>query len=478
MSAGQAFPAACILTPGDPGWDGARRAWNLAVDQHPAAVAVPASAQGVVDAVWFARAHGLRVAAQGTGHGAAPLGSLAGTLLVKTTAMREVSIDPSARIATAGAGALWQDVVAPAAGHGLAALAGTSPDVGVAGYTVGGGISWLGRAYGLAANSVEAIEVVTADGRLVRADNRTETGLFWALRGGGGSFGVVTAIELRLFPVTEVYAGQLWWPASAASRVLRAWRELTQRDLPDEFTTAARLMNFPEIPSIPDHLRGQSFVIVFVSHLGAPRDADRLLAPLRALGPATDTIRAVPPEALGHLHMDPEGPARSLSDGLMIASLPAEAIETLARVARSEASPGVVWAELLHMGGEMKRARPAGGALAAIDADYQLSVGGPLPASPPAASVAARSVAAVRDAMRPWAARQMYLNIADAGCDPASFWSPQAYDRLRRVKAAVDPDDLIRSNHPIPPYQGPYDGSGATTAERYARGAAWPGLGF
>src|SRR5215470_12566082 len=164
-----------------------------------------------------------------------------------------------------------------AAGHGLTALAGSSPDVGVVGYTIGGGISWLGRTYGLAANNVEAIELVTADGQLVRTDACTEPDLFWALRGGGGSFGVVTAIELRLFPVTEVYAGLLWWPAGAAAQVLQAWRELTQRGLPDEFTTTARLMNFPPIPDIPEQIRGQSFTVIDVIHLGAPADADHLV---------------------------------------------------------------------------------------------------------------------------------------------------------------------------------------------------------
>jgi FAD/FMN-containing dehydrogenase len=274
-----------FLRTGDPGWDEARQAWNLAVDQHPAAIARPACVQDVVAAVQFARTHGLRVAAQGTGHNAGPLGALAGTMLVKTTAMRRVSIDPGAKIARAEAGAVWRDVVAAAAGYGLAALAGSAPSVGVVGYTIGGGISWLGRAYGLAASNVAAIEIVTADGRLVRADAGTETDLFWALRGGGGSFGVVTAIELRLFPITEVYAGQLWWPADAAAPVLQAWRELTGGDLPEEFTSAARLANFPQIPAIPEDLRGRSFIIVFTSHLGSPAEADALLAPLRALRP-------------------------------------------------------------------------------------------------------------------------------------------------------------------------------------------------
>ena len=442
-----------FLTPGDPGWDDARLAWNLTVDQHPAAVALPGSVEDVVSAVRYARAHGLRVAAQGTGHNAGPLGSLAGTILVKTAAMRQVSIDPGAQTARAEAGAIWRDVVEAAAKHGLAALAGTSPDVGVVGYTIGGGISWLGRAYGLAANNVTAIEMVTADGRLVRADARTETDLFWALRGGGGSFGVVTAIELRLFPVTEVYAGQLWWPADLAPQVLQAWRELTQGDLPDEFTSAARLANFPQVPALPENLRGRSFVVVFVSHLGSPAGADALLAPLRALRPVTDTIQTIPADGLGHLHMDPEQPTGSVSDSLMVASLPAEAIETFVRTAGPEADTPPVWAELLRIGGEMKRARPASGALAAIDADYQLSAGGPAP-TPQAVPAVERDVAAVLAAMRPWAARQMYLNLADTSRDPASFWAPEAYDRLRRIKAEVDPDDLIRSNHPVPPKQG------------------------
>ena len=451
MSAVLAAPVTTtILRPGDAGWDDARRAWNLAVDQRPAAVALPASAQEVAAAVCFAREHGLRVAAQGTGHHAAPLGSLAGTLLIKTAAMRRVSIDPAARIARAEAGAVWLEVAEAAAGHGLAALGGSSPDVGVVGYTIGGGMGWLGRAYGLSANNVEAVELVTADGRLVRADACTEPDLFWALRGGGGSFGVVTAIELRLFPITEVCAGLLWWPAGAAADVLQAWRRLTQSDLPEEFTTSARLMNFPETPGLPDHLRGRSFVVVDVIHLGTGSEADRLVAPLRALRPVTDTIAMIPARALSHLHMVPEQPVPGVGDGLLLASLPAEAIETHLRVAGAAAGTPLLAVELRHVGGEMKRARPGHGALAAVDAEYALSAVGLAP-SPQAASAVASTVTAVLTAMSPWAARQMYLNLAGTGRDPATFWTPQAYDRLRRIKAAVDADDLIRSNHPIPP---------------------------
>src|SRR3954469_11422213 len=190
-----------VVAPQDAGWDEARAAWNLAVDQRPALVAIPHSAADVVAIVDFARANGLRVAPQGTGHNASAIASLENTVLVKTTALRDVEIDVPRRRARVGAGVLWAEVTAPASEHGLAPLAGSSPDVGVVGYTLGGGVSWLGRRHGLAANSVIAIEVVTADGRLRRDDRKHDADLFWALRGGGGSFGAVTAIEFRLYPI-------------------------------------------------------------------------------------------------------------------------------------------------------------------------------------------------------------------------------------------------------------------------------------
>src|SRR5947209_1242014 len=185
-----------IVIPQHARFDEARQAWNLAVDQRPAAVVFPESTQDVAAAILFAREFGQQVAAQGTGHNAGPLGSLEDTILLKTERMRRVTIDPVARTARVEAGALWLEVVEAAAQHGLAALAGSSPDVGVVGYTLGGGVSFLGRKYGLAANAVRAIELVTADGSLVRADRDDEPDLFWALRGGGGSFGIVTALEL------------------------------------------------------------------------------------------------------------------------------------------------------------------------------------------------------------------------------------------------------------------------------------------
>ena len=439
-----------VVLPGDGRFDQARQAWNLAVDQRPAAVAFPESAADVAAAIGWAAERGLRVAAQGTGHNAGPLGLLADTLLLRTGRMRGIRIDPDTRTARVEAGAIWLDVVHAAARHGLATLAGSSPDVGVAGYTLGGGMSFLGRKYGLTANNVLAVEMVTADGRMVRADHEHEADLFWAVRGGGGSFGVVTALEFQLFPITEAYAGVLWYPIERGSEMMHAWGELTRNSPPDELTTVGRFVNLPPIPQIPEPVRGKSFAIVEAYHLGNPAQADELLAPLRALGPVNDTIATVPIPALSHLHMDPEQPVPGAGDGLMIDALPGEAIDAFVKAAGQGAAFPLLSVEVRHLGGEFARARPGNGALASVDAGYGLyAVGGvPVPELVPPVTA---QVAAVKNALAPWAARQMYLNFAETQDAAAPFWTEQAYQRLRQIKAAVDPGDMIRANHPVPP---------------------------
>lgn len=439
-----------IVTPEDPGWDEARRPWSLAVDQQPAAIALPTSAQDVMAAMWFARERGLRVAAQGTGHNAKPLGSLSDTMLIKTERMRRVGVEPERMTAWAEAGARWQEVTEAASRHGLAGLAGTAPDVGVVGYTLGGGVGWLSRKYGLSASNVTTIEAVTADGRLVRADAKHESDLFWALRGGGGGLAVVTAIELRLFPVATVCAGLLWWSIEDADRVLRAWRELTRRKPPDEFSTTARLMRFPDAPPVPESMRGRAFTIIDVVHLGSKSEAERILAPLRALPPMIDTVAVIPARGLGPLHMEPDRPVASAGDSLMLTDLPAEAIDEVIRLAGPGADTALAMVELRHTGGELRRARPGNGALAALDADYMVLCGGRVD-GPATAAAIDRDTRALMTGMTPWAAHQRYLNFTvDRLDDPARFWTPQDYQRLRRIKAALDPSDLIRSNHPIP----------------------------
>ena len=352
-----------VITPEQAIYDQARQPWNLAIDQRPAAVVFPESADDVANAVQFARHYGLRVAVQGTGHGAGPLGSLEDALLIKTDRMREVAIDPSRRIARVEAGVLWHEVAEAAARHHLAGLQGSSPDVGVVGYTLGGGLSLMSRRHGLAANRVTAIDIVTAEGEAIRVDRESKPDLFWALRGGGGSFGVVTALEFELLPIREIYAGILWYPVERAGEVLQAWRELNQSDPPDELTTVGRILHLPPIEEIPQPVRGNSFAVVEAYHLGKPRDADELLAPLRALGPVNDTLAPISMPALSYVHKDPDHPVPGIGDGSMLDVLPAAAIDGLVDVAGANADFPLLSVELRHLGGELRHARGHHGAL-------------------------------------------------------------------------------------------------------------------
>ena len=250
------------------------------------------SARDVAAAITFAADHGLRIAAQGTGHNAMPLGPLTDTILLKTHRMNRVDIDPLAQTARVEAGTVWSDVVQAAAKHGLAPLPGSSGNVGVAGYTLGGGVSFLGRKYGLSASNVRAIEVVTADGQLRRADREYRARPVLGAAGGGGSFGIVTALELRLFPVTQLYAGTLV-PHRTRARRVHAWRDLTRGAVPDELTTLGRFLRLPPVPELPAEIRGKSFALIEAFHLGDQAQADELLAPLRALRPVNDTIATI-----------------------------------------------------------------------------------------------------------------------------------------------------------------------------------------
>jgi FAD/FMN-containing dehydrogenase len=438
-----------IVTPIDASWDEARQAWNLAVDQRPAAVVYAESADDVVATVSFARDHGLRVAPQGTGHNAGPLGSLADTVLLKTSRMRGVSIDAENQRARVEAGVLWLEVVEAAAEHGLAALAGSSPDVGVVGYTLGGGLSWLARKFGIAANSVTAVELVTADGRLVRADADNEPELFWALRGGGGSFGVVTALEFRLYPLEQVYAGWLFFPIERAEEVLYTWRWALD-SVPDELTLVARFLRVPPIPEVPEPLRGRSFVVVEGIYIGDEAEGAELIRPLRELGPELNTFATIPMPALSHLHMDPEHPVPGAGDGMMLADLPVEAIDRLIEAAGAESESSLLSVEVRHLGGAVAQARPEHGALASFDAQFVLFAVGMAPTEELKGTVEAH-VELVKQALAPWDAGRAYLNFAELPTTGQRLFGAGTYARLRRVKAEYDPQDVIRSNHPVPP---------------------------
>ncbi len=448
MTTTDAGRAPTILLANSPDWDHARQAWDLTVDQQPAAIALVESAEETLEAVAYARQNDLRIAVQGTGHGASSLGPLSDTLLLRTERMADVQIDPKSSVARVEAGTPWVDVVEAAARHGLAPLAGSAADVGVVGYTISGGLSFLGRKFGLAAHTVVAAELATADGRLLRADEDSNPDLLWALRGGGGNFGAVTALELRLFPLAELYAGILWFPFERASEVMHAWAALSHSDLPDELTVIGRLLQLPPLPEIPEPVRGKSFAIVEVIHCGDAAEADRLLAPLRALGPAMDTMRPTPLPELSKLHMDPDHPVPAMGDGLMLESLPAEAVDELIRVAGPGSGSPLLSVEVRHLGGALARPRPEHAALASAPGEYALYAVG-VAATPEVGRTSAERIDLVKDAVSAWTAPQMVPNFAATRRDPTSFWSKDAYARLLEVKARVDPDDLFLSNHPL-----------------------------
>src|SRR3954454_1187858 len=242
--------AAEVVLPVDVTWDMARLAWNLAVDQRPVAIVYPESAADVAGAVRFAAEHGLRVAFNGGGHNAGPIDWGRDTVLLKTERMRAIEIDPARRRARIEAGVQGKPLAVAAGEHGLAFLAGTSPDVGVVGYALGGGLSWMVRRHGLACNSIVAADVVTADGEQRRVDAANDPDLFWAIRGGGGSVAAVTALDLALVPVTELYAGALFWPLDRASEVLAAWRRWIDT-VPDTYESLGRMLQLPDVPFLP-----------------------------------------------------------------------------------------------------------------------------------------------------------------------------------------------------------------------------------
>jgi FAD/FMN-containing dehydrogenase len=438
-----------VFGQGDPGYDEARRAWNLAVDQRPAVVVEAESAADVVAAVRFARSRGMRIAPQGTGHGSEPLESLAGAVLLRTSRMRGVRIDPAARTARAEAGALWQDVTVPAGQHGLAALAGSSPDVGVTGYTLGGGISWLARRYGLAASSVTAAEIVTPAGHLTRTDAGHEPDLLWAIQGGGGGVGVVTALQMRLYPVRELYAGALFFPVQRAAEILHAWRAWTGT-VPDEVTSLGRLLRLPPLPEVPGQLRGRAFALVEAAYLGGAAAGAELTWPLRRLGPELDTFAMIPAPALQHLHLDPDQPVPAQGDGALLAGLPAAAVDALLAAAGPGADTPLASIEIRHLGGALARPAPAGGAQAQIDARYAMFAAGFTPTPDLAAAVRGHAQA-VKDALAPWHARYDYYNFEETPAPASAVLPPASYHRLQQIKAGYDPDQVIISAHPVQP---------------------------
>lgn len=432
-----------VHLPGDPAYDLARSPWNLASTEHPAAVVYPAFPDEVADVLRTATAEGLAVAVQGTGHGAPPLqGRLADAVLLRTAAMTELRVDPERRTVRAGAGVLWGDLALAAGRHGLAALHPSSPDVGVVGYSLGGGIGWYARRLGLQCNAVTAVELVLADGTFVRATAEHDSELFWALRGGAAPLGVVTALEFALFPLDTVVAGYLAWDWTLVEQVLPAWVAWCA-DAPDEVTTAFRLVDVPAAEPVPLELHGRRLAMVDGAVLGDDAFAAEVLAPLRALRPEFDSVARVPADTLVRLHLEPEGPMPAYASSTLVAALPDAAVAAVIGAAGPRSGTRLAVAELRQLGGALARPDPAGGALAALDGQF-LALGLGLGAD--TADVRA-DAARYLSALEPWATGRQYLPMLDDRTDTRKVFPPGVHARLSAIRRSVDPAGLFVAPH-------------------------------
>jgi FAD/FMN-containing dehydrogenase len=439
-----------VVIPSDADWDAARQAFNTDLDVRPAAVALPADATDVQIIVDYAATYGLRIAPQATGHNAGPLVDIEDVLLVSVRDLQEVSIDPQARRVRVGAGVKWEKVTPHLSDHGLAALHGSSPDVGIAGYSLGGGMGWLARRYGLQANSVTAFEIVTADGRLVRTDHENEPELFWALRGGGGNFGIVTAIEFAVYPVEELYAGAMFFPFERAAEVMHTWRELLPT-FPEELMTWANILHFPPAPFVPEAVRGGSFTVVMGAFLGDEAEGRELLRAIRDLGPSIDTFGMVPPIELTELAMDPPDPLPLASTTRLLGELSAEALDALLEVTGPDGVAGtsVALFQLRHMGGALARRAPGAGARATLPGEVVLFALG-VPMDEDSAATLTAALAALHTASAPYDAGD-YPNFVEEPANVRGFFDEETWARLQAAKAAYDPRDMFRANHHIAP---------------------------
>ncbi|PFG43475.1 FAD/FMN-containing dehydrogenase [Isoptericola jiangsuensis] len=431
-----------VRRPGDDGYDAALTGYNLALAHRPALVVHAATPVDVALTVRTAVAYGLGVGVRSTGHSAAPTGPA--DVLLDTSALDRLEIDVAARTATVGAGVRWRAVLDAAAPHGLGGLCGSSPDVGVVGYTLGGGLGPLARTFGLAADHVRSIDVVTPSGDLVTATPEHHADLFWALRGGGGAYGVVTALTFDLFPLTVVRAGALWFDVDDAPAVLHRWRGLTS-DLPDDVSTSVVRLNLPPLPHLPEPLRGRAVLVVrYVRHgdLTAP---DPLVDALRRTAtPLMDTVGDLPYARLGEVHGDPEDPMPMVDAGCTLRELPAAAVDAF--LAATPADSPVLMAELRLLGGAVARHPVVPSAVGGRDAEFTLFVGAlAAPLGPPDVTERLQDVLG---ALAPWSTGGALLNLAGPR-DAASArrvrtaYGAVTYDRLVALRRSLDPHGVL-----------------------------------
>ncbi|MFB4267233.1 FAD-binding oxidoreductase [Nonomuraea sp. GTA35] len=417
-----------VLRPGDEGYDEERTGFNLAARHAPDVIVGAVGAGDVRAAVEFAAARGLAVAVQGTGHGISVAAE--GGVLVSTRRMTDVRVDPEARTARVGAGARWGDVIERAAPYGLAPLNGSAPHVGVLGYTLGGGLPLLGRSHGYAADRVIGMDVVTADGRLRHVTPDGEPDLYWALLGGRDNFGIVTGLEFGLMPVARLYGGGLFFDAAEVPGVLTAYLRWTGT-VPERMNSSVALIPFPDVPGVPEELRGRRVLHVRVAFTGPPEEGERLVEPLRAIGPRLmETLRDLPYAECASIHDDPPVPMPWTSDDVLLGELDDAAIRTI----DERIGQGDLIVELRHLGGALSRPPAHPNAVGHRDARYLLVE--LHPGAEPRAKELVRALA-------PWSVGR-FLNLMGHGEDAGPEQVRSAYDsadleRLTALKAVYDP---------------------------------------
>ena len=439
------YDIGAVFRPGDAGYDEHRLGWNRTFESRPALIAAARTAHDVRAAVLAARERDLPLAVQATGHGLVVPAD--GALLLKTTAMTGVEIDPHRRVARVGPGAVWADLNRAAARYGLAGLAGRCSSVGVTGYTLGGGQSWLSRTFGFAADSVVSADVVTADGVALTATARQHPDLFWALRGGGGNFGVVTSLEFRLYPVARVYSGMSLYPLERAFDTLAAYRQWALEE-PEAMNSAVLLIRLPQSPLVPEALRGRRVLAIRAFHHGD--GGARVLAPLlEAAGPPLlDAYRMRGFPEAGDATNGPDAPPMpNRQEVELFRALPDDVLHAIVEAGAPD-SP-LAFVEVRHWGGAMADPGPDGGPAGHRDVPFSVMAVAPYLSPDRTAADAALDRLSAR--LRPHATGGSFLTLLTDHTKTRTAFTAGNYARLSAVKHAWDPTNVFHLGHNIPP---------------------------
>ena len=437
-----------VAVPDSPEFAEETFAFNVATVHRPDVVLGAADAQDVAAGVKWAAERRLPVSVQSTGHGADS--AVDGGLLITTRRLQELQIDPVERTARVGAGVKWRSVLEASVPHGLIGLHGSSTDVGVVGYTVGGGLPVLGRAHGFAADHVRSMDVVTADGALRRIDAEAEAELFSLMCGGKGNFGIVTALEFNLFPLGDFYGGGIIYPGADAAPILTAFREWLPT-LPDDASPSISLLRLPDMDFVPPPLRGQFVVHLRFAFLGNREDGDALLAPMRAVStPLMDTAGPMSYLDVDQIHMDPADPLPFTDGGALLKDFGEEAVAELLELAGDGSDCPLLLIEIRPLGGALSRGGVLPNAVSGRDAAFLLFLVGLK--VPEAVEAVTASIRAILAAMAPYSTGYTLVNFhGEPGdeADRARAWSPAVYERMRSAKSTYDPGNLLRFGHAI-----------------------------